>query len=45
MLLAAAKVMTWGVGTSVLGEVRPEGHHVDIGIWSFDRHLVRNAIL
>lgn len=44
-LLAAAKVMTEGVGTSVPGEVRPEGRHSDIGMWSFDRHPVRNASL
>lgn len=32
MLLArAARLMTQGVGTSALGEVRPEGHCTDTG--------------
>lgn len=30
MLLVTAKLMTEGVGTSALGEVRPEGQCIDI---------------
>lgn len=45
MLLAAAKLMTQEVGTSALGEVWPEGHWIDIGVWSFGRRSIRNFIL
>lgn len=45
MLLAAAKLMTQEVGTSALGEVWPEGHWIDIGVWSFGRSSIRNFIL
>lgn len=43
--LAAAKLMTKGVGTSALGEVMPEGCCVDVGTWHFDRSPIRNTIL
>lgn len=45
MLLAAAKLMTQEVGISALGEVWPEGHWIDIGVWSFGRSSIRNFIL
>lgn len=43
MLLVAARRMTEGVGSSALGEVRPEGHWIDTGTWRFDRNPIRNA--
>lgn len=45
VLLAAAEIMASRVGRSALGEVRPEGHLIDTGTWSFDKSPIRKAIL